>query len=183
MGGPMGVYEANKFPYLYNEISYIKERILKNSPTLGICLGAQMIAKALGEEVYMGDNGKEVGWCNITVNNRGKNNPVQYFDKTHTSVLQFHQDTFDLPKEATLLASSNQYTNQIFSIGNNILGIQFHPEMMESNVEYALNYAEKYLEDASFTIDELIQETKEKSSTLKENTTKFLNSWLEEVLP
>ena len=111
MGGSMGVYESDQYPYLLNEIKYLKKRLEDDLPTLGICLGGQLMAKSLGGDVYKGTNDKETGWREIEVTPAGEQSPVRHLGADHTKMMQGHQDTFDLPEGAVLLATSKQYKN------------------------------------------------------------------------
>ena len=131
LGGPIGVYETADYPFLNDEISYLKQRLAKKLPTLGICLGAQLIAHALGAKVYAGPV-KEIGWSPLTLKNV-ENNPLLPIE--NTEVLHWHGDTFDLPEHAELLASSAIYPNQAFRIGQNILALQFHVEVASDSME------------------------------------------------
>ncbi|MCG2572832.1 glutamine amidotransferase [Acinetobacter sp. ME22] len=131
LGGPIGVYEQDDYPFLIDEISGLRERLAANKPTLGICLGAQLIAHALGASVYAGHT-KEIGWSSLTLSQAANNLLTTLGD---TAVLHWHGDTFDLPAQAELLASSALYPNQAFKIGQNILALQFHIEVAEEDLE------------------------------------------------
>ena len=131
LGGPIGVYETDDYPFLQQEIDLLKVRLKENLPTLGICLGAQLIAHALGAKVYAGHQ-KEIGWSQLSITDTANNllEPL-----TGTAVLHWHGDTFDLPEQATLLASSEIYPHQAFSVGKNILALQFHLEVAPESLE------------------------------------------------
>ena len=131
LGGPIGVYETEDYPFLQQEIDLLKVRLEKNLPTLGICLGAQLIAHALGAKVYAGHS-KEIGWSKLTLP-VAENNPLQALE--NIEVLHWHGDTFDLPEQAELLASSDLYPNQAFRVGQNILALQFHAEVSSESLE------------------------------------------------
>ncbi|WP_111891414.1 glutamine amidotransferase [Acinetobacter sp. MB5] len=131
LGGPIGVYEQDDYPFLIDEIAGLKQRLAANKPTLGICLGAQLIAHALGASVYAGP-AKEIGWSSLTLS-QAVDNPLATLGDT--AVLHWHGDTFDLPAQAELLASSALYPNQAFKIGDNILALQFHIEVAEEDLE------------------------------------------------
>lgn len=182
MGGPMGVYQADIFPYLQNEIAYLTKRISMDKPTLGVCLGAQMIAKSQGEEVFPGGAGQEIGWHNIDVNEAGKRTPIRHLDQSQTKMLQWHGDTFDLPKNATLLASSKLYENQIFTIGKNILALQCHAEMMIDNVEFGMSTGYRNIQNTGSTVPKLRTETHERTDLLNKQTALFFNEWLDNVI-
>ncbi len=131
LGGPIGVYETEDYPFLQQEIDLLKVRLENNLPTLGICLGAQLIAHALGAKVYAG-HAKEIGWSPLDIK-ATPNNPLAVL--ADHAVLHWHGDTFELPSQATLLASSAIYPNQAFSVGNNILALQFHIEAEAHTME------------------------------------------------
>lgn len=131
LGGPIGVYESEDYPFLQQEIDLLKVRLEKQLHTLGICLGAQLIATALGANVYAGHT-KEIGWSKLNIQ-PSENNPLLSLEDTE--VLHWHGDTFDLPQNAELLASSDTYPNQAFRMGNNILALQFHAEVAAESLE------------------------------------------------
>lgn len=131
LGGPIGVYETQDYPFLQEEINLLKVRLERNLPTLGICLGAQLIAAALGGKVYSGHT-KEIGWSKLNLASV-ENNPLQALEDIQ--VLHWHGDTFDLPAQAELLASSKLYPHQAFRVGNHILALQFHPEIASDSLE------------------------------------------------
>ncbi len=128
MGGPMGVYEVDRHPWIACEIARLSRRIMLDRPTLGVCLGGQMIAAAMGARVYPGPV-KEVGFGAVTVNDAGQASPLRHI--VDVPVLHWHGDTFDLPERSQLLASSGHYAHQAFRRGDNLLALQCHPEMGE----------------------------------------------------
>lgn len=182
MGGPMGAYQADLFPYLNEEVDYIEKRLAANKPYLGICLGGQLMARAMGAENYPGKNGKELGWHTINVNEAGEKTAVKYFDASLSPMMQWHGDTFDLPKEATLLASSDLYQNQIFSYGDKALGFQCHPEVTNTNIELWLALGQSELQQVGLNVPLLREQTRENLPVLDKQRTKFFNEWLDEVL-
>jgi GMP synthase (glutamine-hydrolysing) len=133
LGGPIGAYEDDAYPCLKPILAMLGQRIALDLPTLGICLGAQLIARALGARVYPG-SGKEIGWSPLSVTAAGQLSPVRHLGSTPT--LHWHGDTFDLPPGSTLLASTDRYPNQAFAFGRNILGLQFHPEVTHKRLEH-----------------------------------------------
>ncbi len=128
MGGPMGVYERAAHPWIDCEIVRLAERIACGLPTLGVCLGAQMIAAAMGAEVRKGP-GPEIGFGPVTLNAAGADSPLRHV--AEVPVLHWHGDTFDLPEGVELLASTAAYPHQAFRRGRNLLALQFHAEMGE----------------------------------------------------
>lgn len=133
LGGPISVYDQANYPFLATEINLIRQRLQHDLPTLGICLGAQLIASAAGAAVYPGIEGKEIGWSLLTLTPAGKRSCLTLLETT--PVLHWHGDTFDLPPGATLLASTALYEHQAFTIGKNVLALQFHPEVLAHNME------------------------------------------------
>lgn len=128
MGGPMGVYEVERYPWMNHEIIRVAERIMADLPTLGVCLGSQVMAAAMGAPVYKGQY-NEVGFKPVTLTEAGKASSLAAVGDL--PLLHWHGDTFDLPEGVTLLASTDLYPNQAFARGPNILALQFHPEMGE----------------------------------------------------
>lgn len=181
MGGPMGVYQTDIFPYLNNEIHYIEKRLAAGKPYLGICLGAQLMAKAMGSEVYPGKQGKEIGWHSITVNDAGQKTPVKYLDAGYTPMMQWHGDTFDLPKDATLLASSAQYQNQAIAYGDKAIGLQCHPEVTKNNIELWLATGYKELTEVGMNVPDLRAKTLKNIPLLEKQRALFFNEWLDGV--
>jgi GMP synthase (glutamine-hydrolysing) len=128
MGGPMGVYEKDRYPFLKRELLYIRKAIDAGKPVLGICLGSQLIAHALGARVY--PNGKkEIGWYRTSLTPKGQKDPLMKDSPLSPWVFQWHGDTFDLPSGAHLLATSARCKNQAFRFGKNVYGLQYHLEV------------------------------------------------------
>lgn len=126
MGGPMGVYEQDRHPWITCQIRQLALRLDADRATLGVCLGAQMMAAALGADVYPGP-AKEVGFHAVSVSPDARDNPLHHL--SDVPVLHWHGDTFTLPDGVELLASSHVYAHQAFRRGRNILALQFHAEM------------------------------------------------------
>lgn len=146
MGGPMGVYERDAYPWIDCELARLKERLARELPTIGVCLGAQMIAAALGARVYPGPV-KEVGFAPVDVTAAGQASPVRHL--AEVPVLHWHGDTFDLPDGAELLASTDHYAHQAFRRGPTLLALQCHPEMGEDpRFEAWLDGADAYVAEA-----------------------------------
>lgn len=127
LGGPIGVYEEPIYPFLTDEIRIVEQRLKSGRPMIGICLGAQLIARAAGERVYPGKQ-KEIGFIPVTLTAEGEASPLAALTDAGLMALHWHGDTFDLPKGATRLASTPITANQAFSLGGNVLALQFHME-------------------------------------------------------
>jgi GMP synthase (glutamine-hydrolysing) len=136
LGGPIGAYETSVYPFLTPEILGIRRRLEARLPTLGICLGAQLMAVALGGTLYPGTNGKEIGWSSVTAGLEAAACPaVSELFAPGVRVLHWHGDTFEVPPGAAHLASSQQYPNQAFAVGHHALALQFHPEVQAADLE------------------------------------------------
>lgn len=183
MGGPMGVYEANQYPHLHHEIRFAEQRMALGKPLLGVCLGSQIMAKALGSKVYKGKQGKEIGWNPIKVNDAGMRTPIKYLDQADCTVAHWHGDTFDLPENTTLLASSNKYQNQAFQFGDNALALQFHPEVTEVKLERWYARLVGDIHEAGKTVDSMRAEAHRFGDTLKAQSRHFFCEWLSQVAP
>jgi GMP synthase (glutamine-hydrolysing) len=134
MGGPMNVDETGRFPFLLAERRFIRKAIDAGIPTLGICLGAQMIARALGAPVYCGAR-KEIGWYPVELTQEGRKDALfQSHASSNFVVLQWHGDTFELPDGAVRLARSELFQNQAFRYGKHVYAIQFHFEVTEEMI-------------------------------------------------
>jgi GMP synthase-like glutamine amidotransferase len=129
LGGPASVYDNHR--YLSDEENLIQRAMIKKIPTLGICLGSQLLAKSVGGNVYRGSK-KEIGWYPVELTDEGMNEIFKGLKKNIT-VFQWHGDTYDLPKNAVKLAKSELYPVQAFRVGNAV-GIQFHLEVSKDMV-------------------------------------------------
>ncbi|CAH2781432.1 MAG: Glutamine amidotransferase, class I [uncultured Caballeronia sp.] len=136
LGGLIGAYDDTLFPHLNPLLTILEKRIAAGLPTIGICLGAQLIARALGARVYPAAQ-KELGWKALTLTEAGKTSALRHFeaDGEPTPVLHWHGDTFDFPDGATRLASTDLCENQAFSWGDHVLGLQCHPEVLVDRFE------------------------------------------------
>jgi GMP synthase (glutamine-hydrolysing) len=128
MGGPMGVYEQSCYPWIACQKRRLAKRLDAGLPTLGVCFGAQMMAAALGAHVYPGPV-KEVGFHPVRIHDHASHTTLRHL--IDVPILHWHGDTFTLPDNVELLASSHVYDHQAFRRGDNILAVQFHAEMGE----------------------------------------------------
>lgn len=181
MGGNLGVYQADDYPFVYDELTLLEKRLASEKPILGICLGAQLIAKALGSEVFIGENGPETGWHDLEVTPEGQQTAARHFDKSETKVVQWHSDTFDLPKGAVRLARSQVYENQIYSYGRSVIATQCHPEVCPRKVEDWLVGDAGAVHKGELDIAKVRRDTIEYGDKLVTQTENFLLDWLSHV--
>ena len=130
LGGPMNCDQADRYPHLSTEIGVIREAIEDGKPVLGICLGAQLIARALGARVRKNPV-KEIGWYELNPTAEGAGDPLCSRFGESQQIFQWHGDTFDIPHGAAHLATSPDCPNQAFRFKHNVYGFQFHLEVDE----------------------------------------------------
>ncbi|QDX26581.1 glutamine amidotransferase [Sphingomonas suaedae] len=153
MGGPMGVYEREAHPWIEGEVARLANRLATGKPTLGVCFGAQLIAAALGAEVFAGPV-KEVGFVPVELSDAGAGSPLRHL--RDVPILHWHGDSFPLPEGTELLASTATYRNQAFRRGANLLALQFHPEIgLDDQFEQWLDGSDDYVAQGGLTIPEL----------------------------
>lgn len=181
MGGSPGVYQADDYPFLKDEIRIIEKRLAADKPYLGICLGTQMMAAALGAKVYKGEAGPEIGWFDLELLPQAQGTALEAY--RGQKVMQWHGDTFDLPRDAKLLASSAQYAHQIISYGRHAIGFQGHVEVT------APILADWYVQDAGVFVKHpelhrtLRADTAAYAQGMTMATEAFMTEWLAQVLP
>jgi GMP synthase (glutamine-hydrolysing) len=134
LGGPISVNDGADYPFLAEEERLVRGRLERSLPTLGICLGAQLIAKVLGARVYKGP-APEIGWGPVTRSLEAAAHAVDHLVARGIRVLHWHGETFDLPYGATRLLSTPLYPNQAFEAGPHCLALQFHPEATRRGLE------------------------------------------------
>jgi GMP synthase-like glutamine amidotransferase len=183
LGGPMNVDEGDRYPFLKDEDLFIKEAIQRGKRILGICLGAQLIAKALGAKVFKAPV-KEIGWYDVSLTRIGAVDPLfSHLPKTF-SVFQWHEDTFEIPHGATLIATSSLVPYQAFRYGDNAYSLQFHLEVTEEMIrEWMENYKEEFEESQPPLLSKLkiLSDTELKIEPYKKRGIKFLKNFLRET--
>lgn len=182
LGGPIGVYEEASYPFLVREIALFERRLKAGLPTLGICLGAQLMAKALGARVYPGGT-KEIGWGHVTPTEAGRSSCLAPLGEPDAVVLHWHGDTFDLPHGATRLVSNENYENQAFSHGAAALALQFHLEADPARLEewYVGHTGE--LAQTRISVPDLRAATASVAGNVRPQAERIFRTWLRTVDP
>jgi GMP synthase (glutamine-hydrolysing) len=182
LGGPIGVYDTSDYPFLISEIALLEYRLSRGFPTIGICLGSQLMAKALGGRVFKGPV-KEIGWGALDLTEAGRSSCLKALQGDDAVVLHWHGDTFDLPRQATRLASNRNYENQAFAYGRHALALQFHIEADPRQLEewYVGHAAE--LSAAKVSIPELRAATQRHAKDLVLRADRVFSNWLHQLEP
>ena len=141
LGGPMSVNDAHHLPHLTTEIKLIEQALCRNLPVLGICLGAQLIAKTLGAPVYPSQE-KEIGWYDVSPTDEAESDPLLTPFQRTEKIFQWHGETFEIPRTGLHLAFSSLCANQAFRYGANVYGFQFHLEVDDPMIHRWLRVAE-----------------------------------------
>ncbi|MEW6058162.1 MAG: gamma-glutamyl-gamma-aminobutyrate hydrolase family protein [Bdellovibrionota bacterium] len=180
MGGSMGVYEKDLHSFLRPELAALEKRIREKLPTLGVCLGAQLLAEASGGRAYLSGR-REVGWHEVQLTDAGLKDPVLGRLDWSKPVFHWHQDTYDLPGIGVGLANSERFAQQAFRLGENIYGLQFHPEVPQSEVrEWVLS--EPHLPygsaDGVQSVEEILHGAARHSQAMRELARELLERFL-----
>jgi GMP synthase (glutamine-hydrolysing) len=175
LGGPIGAYEKDAYPFLEAETNFIARRLAARKPILGLCLGAQLMANAAGARVYPGP-AKEIGWSRLDLTEAGKASPLRHLDGP---VLHWHGDTFDLPPGATHLASTPLTRHQAYAIGDFALGLQFHPEVTAGGLEaWYVGHACEIAATPGVSVAALRAAARSHAPALEQSARSCLEEWL-----
>jgi len=178
LGGPIGAYDEQVYPFLEQELSSVRQRLDSGKPLLGICLGAQLMARALGAKVYpLGV--KEIGFAPFTLTTAGEESVLAKLNDT--PVLHWHGDQFDIPDNAVHLASTSVGPNQAFSIGRNVLGLQFHLEADARRIEQWLVGHASELRQAGINPHKLRTDAAELGDRLTSAARAVFAAWLDQL--
>jgi len=178
LGGPIGVYETAEYPFLEAEIALIERRLKAGRPTLGICLGCQLMARALGARVYPSGH-KEIGWAPVALTDAGRASCLAPLGEAAVAVLHWHGDTFDLPAGAVHLASTDICAHQAFAIGKHALALQFHLEATAHGLEsWFVGHACEIGATPGVTVGGLRRDTARQAGPLAARAERVFAEWL-----
>jgi GMP synthase (glutamine-hydrolysing) len=176
LGGPIGIYEVERYPFLKQELATIEAAVKKGVPVIGICLGCQALAAVLAARVYP-NREKELGWDEMTLTPDGKASPLGAIEGV--PVLNWHGDTFDLPLGATRLASTKITPNQAFTYGPKVLALQFHVELPERDLERWLIGHTLELATSKIDLGKMRADTARFAPAANEASWRVFNDWLD----
>lgn len=179
LGGPIGVNDAYDYPFITGELKFIETRLRREQPTLGICLGSQFMAAALGARVYRGKT-TEIGWQPLTFTAAGRSSALRQLTGP---VLHWHAETFDLPMAAVHLAATDGCAHQAFSWGKSALALQFHAEVTARGLEQWYVGHSGELRSHGLAPAVLRAQTARHAELLRGQAAAFLYAWLAGLTP
>ncbi|GMR06287.1 MAG: type 1 glutamine amidotransferase [Gammaproteobacteria bacterium] len=153
MGGPMGVEDVQQYPWLVEERRFIQQSIVAGKYILGICLGAQLIARALGARVKKNQY-REIGWFSITIDENNLSNVLKDIFPQNMNVFHWHGDTFEIPDGARHFAASEACENQGFILDNRVIGLQFHIETTRDSTALLVQNCSDELDGSTYVQSE-----------------------------
>ena len=181
LGGPIGAGDERQYPFLADELRLLEGRLAADRPTLGICLGAQIMARALGEPVYSAGR-KEIGWAPLSLTDAGRASALRHLAAGKTAVLHWHGDTFDLPRGAVHLAATPVCANQAFLWGARALALQFHPEATPAGLErWFIGHTLEIRTTPGVSVAQLRDDTRRFGPFLLSQGPAFFREWLTQV--
>jgi GMP synthase (glutamine-hydrolysing) len=183
LGGPIGAMDEGAYPFLGDEVRLLERRLEAGRPTLGVCLGAQLMARALGAAVYPAA-AKEIGWGPVQLTSAGQRSCLRHLDEAAGRVLHWHGDTFDIPAGAMRLASTEVCPHQAFSYGPHALALQFHLEVEAPSLErWFIGHAAEIGATAGVSVPALRTDTARWSGSAREIGGRCLANWLDGLGP
>jgi GMP synthase (glutamine-hydrolysing) len=177
MGGPMGVRQTDRYPWLRDEMRLIEDAMKSNLPVLGVCLGAQILAAALGAKVERNPNGKEIGWHPIRLSDSAKDDRLMRGLPATMTPFHWHGDIFELPSGAVSLASSDKTPCQAFRHGDKAYGLQFHLEVTREGVAAMADAFAKDLARENISTDRMIAQAAEYLQPLEKISETVFTRW------
>ena len=177
LGGAQGVYETEEYPYLLDEIKLIQDFVSAGVPVLGLCLGAQLLASALGGEVLQNDS-KELGWHDISLSDDAASDPLMAAHPAVAKAFHFHGDFFSLPPGSTSLASSAMTRCQLFQF-NNAYGFQYHVEVDMELIEVMCMSNADYMEENGADAEAVIKQSRALIDEYMQRSSVTLDAWID----
>lgn len=178
LGGPIGVYDGDRYPFLFEEQRAIRARLDAGLPTMGVCLGAQLIARALGADVA--PTGRhEIGYAPLTLTDEGCASVLTPLEGH--PVLHWHGDQFGIPEGATRLAETPGFPNQAFAVGDTVLALQFHLEADHTRIESWLVGHAHELAAAGIDPQRLRTDAAAFGPGLARAATRVIDAWLDRL--
>lgn len=176
LGGPIGANDEDRYPFLVPELAAIEHRVRAGRPTLGICLGAQLVARTLGAQVRATGR-SEIGYAPLTLTDRGRDSPLRHL--VGVPVLHWHDDQFALPEGADLLAATASTPHQAFAVGPHVLALQFHLETGQRDLERWLVGHAGALLAAGIHPGSLRRQAAEAAPALHDAAVRVFTEWLD----
>lgn len=178
MGGPMGVYETNRYPFLLDEMNLIEGFLKLRLPVLGVCLGSQLLAATLGARVHKGRQ-KEIGWYPVELTTNGKQDRLWQNLPSGFVAYHWHGDAFDLPKQSSLLASSEITPVQAYRYDERAYGVLFHLEVTENHVREMLTEFGDEIQQENLSAERILEEAKDHLEPIEKMGATVFSRWVE----
>ncbi len=177
MGGPMGVYQTDRYPWLADEMKLIQDAVAHKRPVLGVCLGAQIVAAALGAKVERNPAGKEIGWHPVRLEAAARDDRLMRGLPDTFTPFHWHGDIFGLPAGAVSLASSDKTPCQAFRFADNVYGLQFHIEVTPESVAAMAAEWPRELDKEGIAGDRMIAESERFAAPLEAMAEQVFSRW------
>lgn len=176
LGGPISALDDQRFPFLRDELRIIEQRLQAGRPLIGICLGAQLIARALGGRIIPGE-APELGWWPVQLSAAGHASCLRYLDQV--PLLHWHRDAMELPASARCLASTDASPVQAFSASNSVLGLQFHPEVGPQDMaQWLVAHARELDAHPHQSVESMREESERCVHWMNQRADAMLRDWL-----
>lgn len=181
LGGPMNVYEEDKYPFLKDENAFIQRVLQEEIPYFGICLGSQLLSKAAGGRVVQSPV-KEIGWYTVKLTPDGQSDPFLKGFREDEEIYHWHGDMFEIPEGGALLASGSGCPHQAFRVGKNAYGIQFHVEVTDKSIkEWCDEYSANDLPGRKEHCDAMLEGYAKNKETFNRQAYRMYENFLEIV--
>lgn len=181
LGRPISANDEAAYRFLMDELQLVERRLAADRPTLGICLGSQIMARTLGARVYPAED-KEIGWAPVSLTEAGRAGPLGHLEDGDTPVLHWHGENFDLPAGAERLARTQICPNQAFAYGRNALGLQFHAEACAPALErWFVGHTVEIGATPGVSVAQLRADMRRHSSAMETRGAALFGDWLDQV--